>query len=163
MQGGYYRGAGLGLAAVDTVVLLPRLYGWTAQEVVAARTEANARRSAREKFLSRNLSPGGEALILSFISGVCHLESRTASPVRAPGYVELFLRKDWNRISAWLLEPGGSKRLVVDAYILKGGSIFADGVASDLLVTLKGWRIREVTPDGRLAVLEPKEVSGPDA
>lgn len=58
-------------------------------------------------------------LIISDLSGILHLDSKTSSPLRLPGSTETILRKDIKTIEDYLVShDGGGPKLIVDTTML---------------------------------------------
>ncbi len=60
-------------------------------------------------FVRNHTTKGEEVLILSYKSGVYYLYSQTTSPLKIPGFIEIYLKKDYDKIYDFLKNGEGNK------------------------------------------------------
>lgn len=78
-----------------------------------------SREPQRAAFVAAHTREGGEVLILSYYSGIYHLASRTTSPLRLPGPIELFFNGEIEEIANYL-ESDRWELVFVDEMYLAG-------------------------------------------
>jgi hypothetical protein len=94
------------------------------------------------EFIRQHTKPGERVFILSYLSGVYHLESRTVPPLNVPGASELFLRKDYERIAEYI-ESTPRVKVVIDLKY----------AAADLVRFLEKYRAEKyASPDGGILI-----------
>jgi hypothetical protein len=103
------------------------------------------------------------AIIISEVSGILHLASKTRSPVVIPGPTELLLDADFNRLNDYLVSAADRKEdllVVIDKEAQAYRSTLLFSKTRNTLETR--YRIVKTSPDGRLMVFTPSSVAKSD-
>jgi hypothetical protein len=102
-------------------------------------------------FVRNNTTPGEEVLMLSNLSGLYHLASRTTCPVKVPGPTELLLRSDVDQMVEYLSSPG-SKKVLADLNFPRHDGPVTAPVQSLLEYLYANYRVAAVSPDLNLTL-----------
>ena len=88
-------------------------------------------------FVKEQVRNHEEIIILSHFSSVYYLESQTTCPINIPGFTELLLREDYEKIESYLKSNSGNKifidKSMINEEFMKRLNVFykEDGISSD--------------------------------
>jgi hypothetical protein len=93
-------------------------------------------------FVHEQLRPGEEVVVISYLSGLYHLASRTTNPLDVPGQSELCFRKDFDEQHNYALEHRGKVLLdtatlvprAVNAFTLQAPSVIRNPYGTLILL-----------------------------
>jgi len=91
------------------IVEVPLLVGFLKERYVNITAKKSDNVLANELFLKSNIQPKEKVLILSNSSDIYYLESKADAPVKVPGFLELFLQKDYEKVYSFLIKNKTAK------------------------------------------------------
>lgn len=110
-------------AVINTVSSVNYMYEEIKHKVAVLTHNGETVVKRNVNFVKNNTKPGEQILLISYLSGIYHLYSKTACPLKIPGLTELFLWKDFSSIYDFLSSDTNS-RVMYDIDSNRANSVY---------------------------------------